>query len=101
MVAAAGVLVFHNVKHTQTLRSMDCTSQLMKKKSTFFCSRTICVVIIENVFACWSKEELKNDLSKANSVSLYCDVSNHGNVKLFPILVRYFDSEKGIFVSKF
>ncbi len=35
-------------------------------------------------------EELKEQLRNAHCISLSTDASNHGSIKLFPIVVRYF-----------
>lgn len=39
---------------------------------------------------------LSADLQNVNFVALCCDSSNHGNAKIFPIIVRYFSTENGV-----
>lgn len=98
---AEGIFSYHNVKHYQSFREMDCSSKIMKKvyDQSYSCARTKSEAIIVNVFAPWALKELSCDLDKASFVSIYTDSSNHGNIKAFPILVRYFDIEKGISVK--
>lgn len=39
---------------------------------------------------------LEQDLKESHYVSIYTDASNHGNIKLFPVLVRYFIPTVGV-----
>lgn len=39
---------------------------------------------------------MKNNLNENRFVSLLTDASNHGNVKMFPVLVRYFMPLDGV-----
>lgn len=39
------------------------------------------------------------DLKQCTYVSIYTDASNHGNTKLFPVLIRYFNLISGVFVK--
>ncbi|KAI6648573.1 hypothetical protein LOD99_8053 [Oopsacas minuta] len=83
---------FHTIKHNQTFRSMDCTSQLIRKLfgSEFNCARTKVDAIVNNVLAPYSISLCSADLKVANYISLYTDKSNHDEIKCLPILVRYF-----------
>lgn len=60
------------------------------------CSRTKCQAIVTNVFAPHVKQLLHKELEKCHYVSIYTDASNHGNIKLFPVLVRFFDPLIGV-----
>lgn len=40
--------------------------------------------------------ELKKDFDKIHFVTILTDASNHGNIKMFPVLVRYFDQHEGV-----
>ncbi|XP_071038982.1 uncharacterized protein [Parasteatoda tepidariorum] len=87
-----GTLAFHTIRHNQSFRSMDCTSNLQKKfvDKKFSCARTKCEAIAVNVFSPWAFLELKKDLQSVQFVTISYDTSNHNHVKLLPILVRYF-----------
>lgn len=99
-----GTFSYHTVVHNQSFRSMDCTSSLLKKflDKKFSCSRTKCEALVSNVFAPWANSELENEINQAEFVSLSIDTSNHGDMKLLPILIRYFnplDKEKSVNVK--
>lgn len=86
-----GILAFHTMKHNHSYHSMDCTAQLTRKlyEPKFSCARTKGDVIVRNVFAPWATTMLRQDLDQVEFVSLSIDSSNHGCVKLLPIIVRY------------
>lgn len=91
--AMEGAWAFHVVKENHSFRSADCASQLFKRCfgiDKFSCSRTKCTAIITHVFAPLSVDAVKNELNMVNHISVYTDASNHGAIKLFPVVVRYF-----------
>jgi len=87
-----GTWAYHTIQHNQSFRSTDCTSKLISKcfEGKYACARTKATAIVSNVFEIDSMELLKDDLSNINCVSIYSDCSNHGCIKICPILVRYF-----------
>lgn len=48
------------------------------------------------ILAPLSFEMLTTDLEAANFVTLSTDTSNHGNIKMLPIMVRYFSVKSGV-----
>lgn len=58
--------------------------------------KTSIIVCILGVLSPMVIGNLKDDLKSINFVALCCDSSNHGNLKMFPIVVRYFSSESGV-----
>jgi hypothetical protein len=70
---------------------MDCTAQLTWKlyEPKFTCARTKCDATVSNVLAPWATTVATQDLDQVEFASLYIDASNHGHVKLLPIVVRY------------
>ncbi|XP_036319019.1 uncharacterized protein LOC118733633 [Rhagoletis pomonella] len=96
-----GTWAFHTVKHNHSFRSNDCTSKLIKHcfDDKYSCARTKCESIICNVLAPNSIQQTKPDLCVTDFVTVYVDCSNHGSIKLCPILVRYFAPHKGIQVK--
>ncbi|XP_051167012.1 uncharacterized protein LOC127285186 [Leptopilina boulardi] len=97
LAAAEAVLSYHTITHNHSFRSMDCTSRLVQIlfEKKFACKRTKTEAIVVNVLAPHAQMNLKTELSSASYVSIYTDSSNHKDLKLFPILVRYFAPKVG------
>lgn len=53
------------------------------------------VQIVENVLAP-TMDELKNHLREFHCFTLSTDASNHGSIKVFPVLIRYFLPYEGV-----
>lgn len=90
-----GLMCYHAVRHDHSFRSSDCKTKIMKQigHEKYSCSRTKSASIVNNVFANFCKEKLDEDLQKSNFVSISFDSSNHKDIKLIPIIVRYFSVE--------
>lgn len=101
IAAKEGTFAYHTIKHMQSFRSLDCTSKLIASlfEPKFTLARTKTDVIVKNVFAKEVQSRLNNALQKINYFSIMVDSSNHREIKVVPLLVRYFDSEKGIQVK--
>lgn len=100
--AIEGVWAYHLIRANQSFKSSDCATKIFKtcfKVPKFSCSRTKCQAIVTNVFAPHAMQLLRKELEKRHYVSIYTDASNHGNIKLFPVLVRYFDPLIGVRVK--
>ena len=81
---------------------MDCTSRLISVcfpdseiGKSFHSARTKTEAIITGVLAPLSVEELLNELIVGTIFSLSSDASNHGELKIFLIMVRYFN-QRGV-----
>lgn len=99
VAAKEGVWAYHLIKENQSFRSSDCATKIFKicfEISDFNCARTKCEAIIKNVFAPYACKRLKDDLDMSTFVSISTDASNHGNIKMFPIVVRYFHPDEGV-----
>ncbi|KAL4120168.1 hypothetical protein QTP88_012898 [Uroleucon formosanum] len=98
IAAAEGAWAYHTVSENQSFRSHDCFSKLTQAcfEPKFHCARTKCEKIVTNVFAPYAIDILTNQLKNANCISILTDASNHGNIKLFSLLVRLFDPLYGI-----
>jgi hypothetical protein len=81
---------YHNVRHNHSFRSMDCTSQLLKKfiSPKFSCARTKTACGIQHVIAKFIDAQMIREISSVNFVVIACDASNHGSTKLLPVLLR-------------
>lgn len=97
VASAEGVFAYHTAKHCFSLRSMDCLSKILKKvfDSSFGSARTKTQAIIENVLVKYAKDELFAELEKSSFISVYTDSTNHKDIKVFPLLVRYFSPKNG------
>jgi len=72
---------------------MDCTTTLTKK---FSYARTKCESIIMNVLASFAMDQIIDELKAVNFATIMIDTSNHKNLKIVPILIRYFDPKTGV-----
>lgn len=92
------LFAFHAAKHNLSLRSMDCTSTIVRNlfEKKFTCGRTKCKSILVNVLAPFAMREIAIELKEVKYMSVMVDTSNHKDLKLVPVLVRYFIPDKGI-----
>lgn len=101
VAASEGVWAYHTVKQNNSFRGNDCSSKLIQAcfEPKFRCARTKCEAIVTSVFAPFSLNEVKQQIGEAHCFSLLTDASNHGNTKLFPVVVRYYRPYEGIEVK--
>lgn len=98
------VLTYHTVKHNLSYNSMDYTVKLNKimyvdSKTALNTKlgRTTMEALVNEVLGPYVLQTLLNDLNAPNLYfCLQTDASNRKNIKLFPLVVQYFDIEKGI-----
>lgn len=104
ITASELALTYHTVKHNLSYNSMDCTVKLNKiiyvdSKTALNTQlgRTKMEALVNEVLGPYALQTLLNDL---NAPDLYfclqTDASNRKNIKLFPLVVQYFDIENGI-----
>lgn len=99
IAACEGVWAYHVINSNHSFRSADCASKIIRscfQMVKFSCARTKCESITTGVFAPYVLQELQKDLSDCHFASVTTDASNHGNIKMFPVAVRYFSREDGI-----
>ena len=111
ITVAEGTLAFHAVKHhhSSLFMSMDCTSDLLKKiffsdsnVAKFSSGRTKIEKIVTSVLAQYSIDAVLKSFEE-NDITYFgvaTDGSNHNELKLFPIIIQYFDWRKGGLQSK-
>lgn len=101
LAKAEGLWAFHTVCHNQSFRSMECTSKLIQKvfDKKFCCGKTKCEAIAKNVIAPYSLDTLQTELNDVPFICISTDASNHKDLKIFPMLVRYFHPTTGINVK--
>lgn len=100
--AAEGALAFHTVMHHHSFKSMDCTPTLLRAifddsetAKKISCARTKTEAIVSGVLSPHSITLIQKQISGIPFISVSTDGSNHGNIKLFPIVVQYFDVALG------
>lgn len=102
LAAREGTWTYHVIKSNESFRSTDCASKLFRTCfdiQNFHCARTKCEAIATNVLAPYAEKKLQNELLDRHYVCLTTDASNHGNIKMMPIVVRYFIPTIGIQVK--
>lgn len=105
--AAEGAIAFHTVTHHMSFNSLDCTNSLNKElfsesntAKKLSCNRSKAIAIVNNVLAPLSTNKIINDLQNIVFVSVSVDASNHGSIKLIPIIIQYFDYRANGITSK-
>lgn len=99
IAACEGVWAYHLICENHSFRSSDCASKMIRNcfsVDKFHCGRTKCEAIVTNVIAPYEQEQLKKILEKSRCVTLLTDASNHTDIKMFPVLVRFFVPTEGI-----
>ncbi|XP_050063287.1 uncharacterized protein LOC126552619 [Aphis gossypii] len=93
--AQEGIFAFHTVVHNHSFRSMDCTSSLLKQiyNKKFTCARTKAESIVLNVLAPFAMQQICKEIENINFATIMIDTSNHKNLQIVPILIRYFDED--------
>lgn len=102
LAAMEGTWAYHIINANHSFKSSDCATKIFRScfnMKKFSCSHTKCQAIVVNVIAPKAKSMLVDDLKTCNFVSLSVDASNHGSIKIFPVLVRYFNPTAGVFVK--
>ena len=62
----------------------------------FTCARTKSEAIVTNVLCPYIMNQVKAELNVVNFVTVSTDASNHKDVKLFPVIIRYFLPLSGV-----
>lgn len=103
VIAAEATLAYHNAVHKSPFRAVDCTHKLLPKlfpdskiATKISCGRTKTEAILKGVLSEYSLELHTKQLENVYFLSVGTDGSNHGSLKMFPVIVRYFDMKKGI-----
>lgn len=102
MAALEGVWSYHIVKANQSFASADCASKIFNTcfgLKDFKCARTKAEAIAVNVFAPLAQKMLNDEMAQSRYVTLITDASNHGNVKMVPVLGRFFIPTVGVKVK--
>jgi hypothetical protein len=63
-------------------------------KQKFTCAQTKCKAIVVNVLSPYAESQILDDLTNIKYCCLAVDASNHIDLKIVPIIVRYFISDK-------
>lgn len=98
IAAKEAAFAFHTAKHNISLKSNDCTSNLVKCcfEPKFQLARTKTEAVIKKVIAPYIQKISGSILENSNFISILTDTSNHGNIKMLPILIRTFHPTLGV-----
>lgn len=102
VAAMEGTWAYHIINANHSFQSSDCASKIFRscfQMKKFTCSQTKCQAIVLNVIAPQVRKMLIEELKTCNFVSVSVDASNHGSIKIFPVLVRYFIPTAGVCVK--
>lgn len=103
VVAAELAKTYHRVKHSISYASADCDAKLCptifddsKIATKITLGRTKASSLVYNVLAPASTDDIIAKLRSGVFFSISTDASNHGNVKIFPLLVRFYSPDDGL-----
>lgn len=102
LAAREGLWAYHIIKSNISFLSTDCSSKLFRECfaiNNFRSARTKTEAIVTNVLAPIAEDMLNADLKSCRFVTLTTDASNHGSLKLMPVMVRYFLPTVGVKVK--
>lgn len=108
ILAADATLAYHTVKHHQSYKSCDCSTKLYRRlfsdsevATKMSSARTKTEAIMNKILASWSLNHLMQMVNEDNIlyVGVCTDGSNHCAIKMFPIVIQYFDKSFGIRLS--
>lgn len=86
------------IQHNQSFKSMACTSKIIRNvygETDFKCSASKATAIVSGVFHPMIIDEIESELENARFVTISTDASNHKELKMFPIVIRYFLPTEG------
>ena len=98
LAAKEATFAYHTAIHGQSFKSSDCTSKLVSKlfEPIFAPRRTKCEAVLTNYIAPMIAAELRQELNKGNFISASIGASNRKEIKIVPIVVRYFVPDVGV-----
>ncbi|GBM43432.1 hypothetical protein AVEN_18603-1 [Araneus ventricosus] len=87
LAAKEATFAYHTANQNLSFNSNSCSSKLISKffEPKFSLEKTKCEAIVLNVIAPIAQEELKEDLTKSNYVSLSMGASNRKDIKLVSV----------------
>lgn len=101
--AAEATFIFHTIQHAHSYNSANCSGNLFpvifpdsQIALKFSCGRTKLSKIVTNVLDKTTQTNIKLNLQNNRSFSIATDASNKGNIKMFPLIIRYFCKEDGV-----
>ena len=101
LAAKEATFLYHTAIHGQSFKSSDCTSKLVSKsfEPKFALRSTKLEAVLTNCIAPMITAELRQELNKANFILASIDASNRKEIKIVPVVVRYFVLDVGVKVK--
>ena len=105
VLATEATLAFHTAKHHHSYIPCDCSTKLYRRlfadsevATKISSARTKTEAIINQVLAPNSLKQILNRINDENisHIGVCTDGSNHGAIKMFPVLIQFFHKEFGI-----
>lgn len=99
VAAKEAVQVYHAIKHNESFKSMDCMSQIIRTvygEANFECAKTKTAAIVSGVFEPMILNQIEDELKRAHFVCVSTDASNRKEIKMFPVLFRYYLPTDGV-----
>jgi hypothetical protein len=93
LAAQEGLWAYHVVNSNHSFASANCASKIIRQCfgiKQFTCSKSKCRAIAVNVLAPHAEEIMSNEINRSRFITLFTDASNHNDIKLFPVMGRYF-----------
>jgi len=94
--AKEATFAYHTAQHELSFKTSDCTSKLIKKlfEPKFSAARTKTEAVIIHVISPYIFKTVLEDLNVVNFITVTIDSSNRKDIKLTPIVVRYFKENR-------
>lgn len=96
--AKEATFAYHTVQHDLSFKSSDCQSKLICKlfDSKFSSAKTKTEAIAINVIAPFTFDRIMAELEVTNFVTVSIDASNRLDMKLVPVVIRYYIPSTGV-----
>lgn len=101
--AAELTLAYHIVQHHLSFNSSNCTTKLMSQifndstiATNISSAKTKTEALIKSVICPYIQDNVKKAVDDVKFVGICTDGSNHKDIKIFPVVLQYFDRKNGI-----
>ncbi|XP_053967833.1 uncharacterized protein LOC128869326 [Anastrepha ludens] len=97
-IAKEMTFAYHCAKHHLSFNASDCCSKLIKKfyDKKFSAGKTKLEALLVGVIGPHIFSEVLKELEIAHFITILIDTSNRKDVKILPIMVRYFSFKSGV-----
>jgi len=95
LAAEEAAFAYRIVNHNFSFNSNICNSKFISSffEPNFTLGKTKCKAFVLNVLAPVAFDQLREDLNECNFITVSMDASNRKDIKIVPVIIRYFQSE--------